>query len=141
MPSRTDTEYVILTVFLIGIVSAIYYLISILTKEADSSLILERTILVGIIISILIILAIILLKDMELKDQLEALKGAGVSKAAGKRTAKAVKKEIMRMYRDMGALKIVLKDGIIDPETYTREKRELDQKVKTLKKEYEKLTK
>ncbi len=142
MVNKAETEYVIFTVFLIGIVVAVYYLISVVTTGTNLVDILEKTILIGIIIAILIILAIVLFKEIELRDKVDVLKQAGVSKPAGwRRTAKDVKKDMMRMYRDMGALKIVLQDNIIDQATYNRERKELDRKIKDLKKEYEKLTK
>jgi hypothetical protein len=111
------------------------------TVEIDLSAILEKTILTGIIVAILIILAIVLFKEIELRDKVEALREFGVAKPAGKRTAKDVKRDMMRIYRDMGALKIVVQDKIIDQQTYNKEKKELDENIKTLKKELEKFEK
>ncbi len=37
-----------------------------------------------------------------------------------KRTAKDVKADMMKIYRDMGALKIVSKDNLIDKATYDK---------------------
>ncbi len=138
---KTETKSIILTIFLIGIISCVYYLISVLSREMDPVDIVEKTMLVGIIIAILIILAVVLYKQIELIDWVDTVKEYGILKPAAKRTAKEVKSEIMRAYRDMGALKIVLKDRIIDPKTYNREKKELDEKIEALKSEYKKLTK
>ena len=141
MVNKTETEYVIFTVFLIGVIAAIYYLISVMTAELDQTVILEKTILVGIIVSILIILAILLLKEIKLRDQVNMLSQSGASRPSGRRTAKDVKKDMMRLYRDMGALKIVYQDNIIDKATYDREQEELDKKIEELKKEHDKLKK
>lgn len=138
---KTETKSIILTIFLIGIISCVYYLISVLSREMDPVDVIEKTMLVGIIIAILIILAVVLYKQIELIDWVDTVKEYGILKPAAKRSAKDVKKDMMRAYRDMGALKIVLKDRIIEPETYNREKKELDEKIETLKREYKKLTK
>lgn len=141
MLHETETESVIFTSFLIGIAAAIYYLFSLLISEISFEEIIEKTILVGIIIATLIILGIVLSKELEMKKRIKVLEESGVKKLERKRTAKDVKKDMMRMYRDMGALKIVLQDNIINKETYNKERKELDKKVNILKKEYENLTK
>jgi len=140
MPARNDSEYLILAIFLIGIITSIYYLISVMTVGADAMAIFEKTILIGVIIAILIALAIVLLKQMELKEQIEAIRQPQPM-AAAKRTAKDVKADMMRIYRDMGAMKIVLTDKLIDKATYDRERKDLDKRIVLLKKEYEKLVK
>ena len=140
MPARNDSEYLILAIFLIGIITSIYYLISVMTVGADAMAIFEKTILIGVIIAILIALAIVLLKQMELKEQIEAIRQPQPM-AAAKRTAKDVKADMMRIYRDMGAMKIVLTDKLIDKATYDRERKDLDKRIVLLKKEYEKLAK
>lgn len=141
MLRKTESEYVIITVFLVGIIVAIYYLISVATSGVNAEVVLEKTVLVGIIISILIVLAILLFKEIDLREQIDAVRQGGVSKPARKRTAKDVKKDMMRKYRDMGALKIIFQDKIIDKETYEKEIKELEKEVGSLKKEHEKLSK
>ena len=139
MPPKTETEYAIFAVFLIGAIVAFYYLVSVFAEGINLTAILEKTILVGVIVAILTILAIVLLKEMELKRQMEELKQPA-PKAAKKRTVKDVKEELMRLYRDLGALKIILHDNIIDEASYQKEKRALEKKINILKKEQESLT-
>ena len=138
MAKRTESEYLILSLFIIGVVACIYYLISVLGAEVDEAVVIEKTILVSIIMAILITLVIVLLKQIDLKNELENLKeGAPQRKEARKRTAKDVKADMMKLYRDMGALKIILHDQIISQQDYDKEKRLLEKRVKELKKEYE----
>jgi hypothetical protein len=138
MAKRTETEYLILSLFVMGVVACIYYLISVLGVEVNEMAVIEKTILVSIIMAILITLVIVLLKQIDLRNEMEALKESAPSrKEVKKRTAKDVKDDMMRLYRDMGALKIILHDQIISQQDYNNEKRLLEKRVKELKKEYE----
>lgn len=133
-----ETEYVLFTVFLIGIIVAVYYLLSLFASEPSPAAVIEKMILVGIFISILIVLAIVLYKQIEIREEVRSI-SEGRAKGPRKRTLGDVKKDMMRIYRDMGALKIIMKDGIIEKSAYDSEMRVLDSKIKDLKKEQEKL--
>jgi hypothetical protein len=140
MAKKTEMEYLVLSLFIVGVVACIYYLISVLGAEVNEAVVIEKTILVSIIMAILITLVIVLLRQIDLRNELESLKESATSrKEARKRTEKDVKAEMMKLYRDMGALKIILHDQIISQQDYDKEKRLLEKKVKELKKEYESL--
>lgn len=136
----SDGKFLMFTVFLIGIVVTVYYFVSVFLIETTFLGILEKTMLVGMIIAILMILAIVLLREKRIMGQMESMRGFGISKKPpSKRTLKDVKNDIMRIYRDMGALKIVFQDNLIDEENYKKQKNELDEKLKKLKDEEKKL--
>lgn len=138
---KTETEYVMYTIFLIGILAAIYYMANVLASGVTTAVILEKTILTGIIIAILLVLAIVLFKQVEMRESIRQIGQGRASEKKYTRTAKDVRRDMLRIYRDMGALKIVFQDGIIDKKTHDRERKELDDRIKPLKKEYEKLKK
>jgi hypothetical protein len=138
---KTETEYVLFTVFLIGVIVAVYYLLSLFASNPSPSVIIEKMILVGIFISILIVLAIVLYKQIEIREEVRSMAESGGVKAPKKRTVNDAKKDMMRIYRDMGALKIIMKDGIIEKKAYDEEMKMLDNKISELKKEQEKLAK
>ena len=101
-------------------------------------------VLVSVIISILIMLAIVLYKEMELRNQIRQLINSGFETEKEKgytRTAKDVKRDMMRIYRDMGALKIIMQDGIIEKSAYNKEIKSLEERINVLKKEHDKLAK
>jgi hypothetical protein len=133
-----ENDYTIVTIFLLGIIIALYYMVSVMTA-ASVTAILEKTILVGVLIAILITIAIMLFRIMELKKELESGVRPGAAKAPAKRTAKDVKSDMMKIYRDMGAFRIVQKDNLIDKATYDKERKALDTRLAVLKKEYESL--
>ena len=135
MCAMKENEYTVVTIFLLGVIISIYYIVSILNAPSVSD-ILEKTILVGVFIAILITIAIMLFRFMELRKEIESGSIKPVAKSHP-RTAKDVKAEMMKIYRDMGALKIVSKDNLIDKGMYDRERKALDNRIVTLKKEYE----
>lgn len=128
-----DNEYTVVTIFLLGVIISIYYIVSVLNAPSVT-VILEKTILTGVFTAILIT-AIMLFRFMELKKEMDASK-PGAPKPH-QRTAKDVKAGMLKIYRDMGALKIVSKDNLIDKNMYDRERKSLDNRIVVLKKEYE----
>ncbi|MFH1236862.1 MAG: hypothetical protein V1648_00450 [Candidatus Aenigmatarchaeota archaeon] len=137
MCAMKDNEYTVVTIFLLGVIISIYYVVSIINAPSVT-VILEKTILTGVFIAILITIAIMLFRFMELKAAIES--GSikpGAKPAVHPRTAKDVKNDMLKIYRDMGALKIVSKDNLIDKNMYDRERKSLDNRIVVLKKEYE----
>ncbi|MCX6817256.1 MAG: hypothetical protein NTU57_00165 [Candidatus Aenigmarchaeota archaeon] len=135
MCAMKDNEYTVVTIFLLGVIISIYYIVSVLNAPSVT-VILEKTILTGVFIAILITIAIMLFRFMELKKEIDAGVKPGVAKPHP-RTSKDVKADMMKIYRDMGALKIVSKDNLIDKNMYNKERKELDNRLVVFKKEYE----
>lgn len=145
-PAKTDRA--VLITFILGIISIIYFIASISLLGSDpmlagipesylSWMILERLILIGIIILILILLTYILMKQKSFE---ETRRESPVEDKAEKlRNEKEIREDIRRYYRDMGALKIVLKDGVLDPKTYNDRKKYLEDMIRIKKKGLQKL--
>ncbi len=142
------TDHAMLITFVVGVVGIIYFLTSIFLLGSDpmltgvppsylSWMIMERLILIGIVIIILILITYILMRQ----KNFEELHEKEHPKAKPWRSEKGMMEDIKRYYRDMGALKIVLKDGVIDAETYNQRKRYLQGMVEERKKQLEKLKK
>jgi hypothetical protein len=132
MMKKGQGEVILVVVFLLGIMVELFYIVSILSSETRFDLILEKTFLSGIITSILIILVIVLIRQRDLAEQFQQLK-KGFRK--GPRTSRDVRRELAGLYRDLGALKIVAKDSLIDMEEYNKKKAALDARVKKKKEE------
>lgn len=138
----------ILITFIIGVVSIIYFITSISLIGSDPALvgiqesylswmIIERLILIGMIMVILILLTYILLRQKSFE---ELQRERPEEKAKRLRNEKEIRDDIMRYYRDMGALKIVLKDGVMDAEAYNEKKKYLEDMIKKRKKQLQELS-
>lgn len=140
MGLKIRSENIVIFIFLIGILACLYYLFNLFGQELSEINVIEKTILVIIIICILIALTFTIRKQIHLKNELENIRESmSKTKTIKKRSAEDVRKEIMRIYRDMGALKIILNDNLISKADYEAERKVLEKKVKELKKEYERL--
>jgi cell division protein FtsL len=104
--------------------------LSFLSSQRTLSDILEKTFFTGVITAILIIIAIVLLKQSAITERLRS-----ASLSSGPRTEKQVRKDLNRTYSDLGALKILLKDDLLDKKTYEKRKKRLDEDVIRLKAE------
>lgn len=144
------TDRAVLITFILGIISIIYFIASISLLGSDpmlagipesylSWMILERLILIGIIILILILLTYILMKQRSFEETRRERPSPVEDKAEKLRREKAIREDIRRYYRDMGALKIVLKDGVLDPKTYNERKKYLEDMIRIKKKGLQKL--
>lgn len=136
MCAMKDNEYTVVTIFLLGVIISVYYIVSVLNAPSVT-VILEKTIMTGVFIAILITIAIMLFRFMDLRKEIES---GSIKPGAAKlrpRTAKDVKADMLKIYRDMGALKIVFKDNLIDKNMYDRERKSLDNRLVVFKKEYE----
>jgi len=136
MCAMKDNEHTVVTIFLLGVIISIYYIVSVLNAPSVT-VILEKTIITGVFIAILITIAIMLFRFMELRKEIESGSIKPGAPKPHQRTAKDVKADMMKIYRDMGALKIVSKDNLIDKNMYDKEKKELDNRLVVFKKEYE----
>jgi|GEM_PF-2073128 len=145
--SKTDSA--VLITFIIGVVSIVYFVTTMLLIGSDplllgipasylSWMIMERLVLVGMIIIVLILITYILLRQ-KTAEELEKTKH--MDKAQKTRSENELREDVKRYYRDLGALKIVLKDGVIDPKTYNERKKYLEDMIKRRKKQLEALKK
>jgi len=145
--SKTDSA--VLITFFIAIISIVYFVTTVFLIGSDplligipasylSWMIMERLVLIGIIIIVLILITYILLRQ---KTAEELQKTRHVDKAQQKRNENEMKEDLKRYYRDLGALKIVLKDGVMDPKTYTERKKYLEDMIKRRKKQLEAMKK
>ena len=125
MEVRSQGELILLTVFILGIVVELFYVVPVITTENRIEVVLERIFIAGIIISILIILVIVLLRQRNLIDKLRYL-----DLRRPMRTHADVRKELSGLYRDLGALKIVYKDGLIKGSDYAKKKKLVDELIK-----------
>ncbi len=139
--SRTDR--VILITFLLGVIGIVYFVTSLFLLGSDPSLVgmpesykswmmTERFILIGMIFVILIIMTYVLMEQKNLEEAHEAEKRRA---PRPQWSEKELKDDIMRYYRDLGALKIVLKDGVMDAKTYNERKKYLEEMVNKRKKQ------
>jgi hypothetical protein len=143
----TRTDRVILIAFFAGMIGIVYFVMSLLMLGSDpmlagmppsylSWMATERLIVVGMLIIILIIMTYVLM----VQKSLEESRAAEHDKAARPwRSEKDVREDIMRYYRDLGALKIVLKDGVMDAKTYNERKKYLEDMVNKRKKQLQEI--
>jgi hypothetical protein len=136
MHKKGQGEYILLIVFVLGIIVELFYVINIITSDNSFDVILERTFIAGIITSILIILVIVLIRQRNLADQIRRM---DFSKP--ERDPQLVRKELAGLYRDLGALKIMAKDGLIDKGEYSKKKAQIDSRIKKKKEEIKSLEK
>jgi cell division protein FtsL len=128
--AKAQAGPVLVVIFILGIIIEIYYVLSFLSSQRTLSDILEKTFFTGVITAILIIIAIVLLKQSAITERLRS-----ASLSSGPRTEKQVRKDLNRTYSDLGALKILLKDDLLDKKTYEKRKKRLDEDVIRLKAE------
>jgi len=149
MTISVKIDSAILITFVVGVISTIYFITIVSLIGSDPALIgipgsylswmiIERLVLTGIIIVVLIMITYILLRQKGI-EELQRMKT--VDKAKQKRSEKEIKEDLRRYYRDLGALKIVFKDGALDSETYMDRKKYLDEIIKIKKKQLEKFKK
>lgn len=149
MSFHTKIDGVILLTFVIGVIAIAYFLTTVSLIGSDPSLIglpasylswmvMERLVVIGIIIIVLILITYILLRQKGFEEMHRA---KPEDKAKQLRGEKEIKEDLMRYYRDLGALKIVLKDGVMDAETYNERKKYLEDMIKKRKKQLEDLKK
>ncbi|NIO21310.1 MAG: hypothetical protein GTN76_11385 [Candidatus Aenigmarchaeota archaeon] len=147
--SYSKTDGVILLTFIIGIISIVYFITTLSLIGSDpmlvgipesylSWMVFERLVIIGIIIIVLILITYILLRQ---KNFEELERSRPEEKAKRARSEKEIREDMQRYYRDLGALKIVFKDGALDAKTYNERKKYLDDMIKKRKKQLENLKK
>jgi cell division protein FtsL len=140
-------DFAILITFFVGIISIIYFLVTLLLIGSDPTLfgipesylswmVVERLIFIGIIVVVLILITYILMKQ---KAAEETERKKTMDRARRLRSEKTIKEDLSRYYRDLGALKIILKDGALDTKTYNERKKYLDDMIKLRKKQLDEL--
>jgi uncharacterized membrane protein len=140
MKKAVKNDCVILITFLVGVIGIIYFVTSLYLAGSDPMLIgipesylswmvLERLILIGMIVMILIIITYVLMEQRNIEES----QVAGHEKPRPWRTEKDIREDLMRYYRDLGALKIVLKDGVMDAQSYNERKKYLEGMIKKKK--------
>lgn len=131
MHARSRLGFILIIVFII-IILELYYILPLLIS--GEGLDYGNLFNAVVTITILLILLIVLLKQQKLSDKLRYLE---VRKP--ERTEKNIRKELSAMYRDLGALKIVRNDGLMDKSTYDKKKDVIDEEIKKARKELRKL--
>jgi hypothetical protein len=130
MVMKAQANIILLVIFVLGIVVETYYISSFLVSQTSLDDVLEKTFIVGVLTSILIVLAIIIIRQNDLVDRLSIM---GFKQ--NPRTSREVRKELAHLYRDLGALKIVSNDNLMKESEYNRKKAALDVQVLAKKKE------
>jgi uncharacterized membrane protein len=141
MRTRTRIDNVIAITFLVAVIGIIYFVTSLFLLGSDPTLtglpesymswmVTERFVLLGMLVVILIIMTYVLMEQKKLEQS-----SASQTAAKSWRNEKDVRGDIMRYYRDMGALKIVLKDGVMDAKSYNERKKYLEEMIKKRKKQ------
>ncbi len=139
------TDRVLIITFLVGVIGIIYFLMGLfmfgsgagaagIPEAYLSWMMTERFMVTGMIFVILIILAYVLMAQKSLEQSRAAEHERAPKPRANE---KEIKEDMQRYYRDLGALKIVLKDGVMDPKTYNERKKYLEQMIKAKKKQLE----
>jgi hypothetical protein len=140
-------DRIIMITFLVGVVGIVYLITSLFLMGFDENItglpesylswmMTERFVMIGMIFVILIIMTYVLMEQKNLEESHAAEQRKAPAPQSGE---KNLKEDIMRYYRDIGALKIVLKDGVMDTKTYNERKKYLEDMVKTRKRQLEKL--
>ena len=130
MAMKAQANIILIVIFVLGIVVEIYYISSFLASQTTLDDVLEKTFIVGVLTSILIVLAIIIIRQNDLVDRLSIM---GFKQ--NPRTSREIRKELAHLYRDLGALKIVMNDNLMKESDYNHKKAALDAQVAEKKKE------
>ena len=128
MTAKGQAGAILLIIFILGIVVEVYYIYSFIIYQTSLEDILEKTLTTGILTAMLIVLAILLIKQNIIAEQLKSL-----SLNRGARTSGQVRKELDKLYRDLGALKIVSMDNLIEEKEYLKKKAGIDKLVQEKK--------
>jgi hypothetical protein len=131
MTAKGQAGAILLIIFILGIVVEVYYIYSFIIYQSSLEDILEKTLTTGILTAMLIVLAILLIKQNIISEQLKSL-----SPNRGTRTSGQVRKELDKLYRDLGALKIVSMDNLIEEKEYMKKKAGIDKLVQEKKAEF-----
>lgn len=142
MPAETEkNNQLFIITFVLAAVAIVYFISSVAFIASDPSLfgipesylswmVIERLVLTGIIVGILIILSAVMKGLPGVEAGKKPVKKPSLSK-------KDLKEDLMRYYRDLGAFKILLKDGNIDTKTYNERKKSIEEMIKQKKKQIE----
>jgi uncharacterized membrane protein len=139
--TKTRIDNVIMITFLVAVIGIVYFVTSLFLLGSDPTLtglpesymswmVTERFVLLGILVVILIIMTYVLMEQ----KKLEEVRSAQLQSRPW-RNEKDLREDIMRYYRDMGALKIVLQDGVMDAKSYNERKKYLEDMIKKRKKQ------
>jgi hypothetical protein len=137
MERKGQVGAILLIIFILGIIIEVYYILSFLQSELTFDQILEKTLITGILTSILIVLAILLIRQKDLYHQIRNMPFRG----GPSRTSKQVRNELETLYRDLGALKIVAMDKLMDRKEYERKKASLEAQIDKKRQELKSLEK
>jgi hypothetical protein len=139
MERKAQVGAILFILFILGIIIELYYVISFLQSELSFDQILEKTLITGILTSILIVLAILLIRQKGLMQQMGQIRVLGTG--GGKRTPKQVRSELEKLYRDLGALKIVVMDNLMERRQYEQKKSSIEALIDKKKKELREIEK
>lgn len=126
MKFTINLEIILATIFVLGIIVELFYIVPIILQEGSSVETATRSIFeAGVIISILVILVIVLLRQKQILLNLKYLR-----KKVAPRTSAEVRKELAVLNRDKEALKIVLRDGFIDEDDFNKKSSMIEGMIK-----------
>ena len=139
MERKAQVGAILLILFILGIIIELYYVMSFLQSELSFDQILEKTLITGILTSILIVLAILLVRQKDLIQQIGQIRTLGTGGSI--RTPKQVKGELEKLYRDLGALKIVVMDNLMERREYEQKKSSIEALIDKKKQELREIEK
>ena len=126
MKFTISLEIILATIFVLGIIVELFYIVPIILQEGSSVETATRSIFeAGVIIAILVILVIVLLRQKQILLNLKFLR-----KKIAPRTSAEVRKELEALNRDREALKTVLRDGFMDEDDYSKKYSMIEDMIK-----------
>ena len=127
---KAQAGAVLVVIFILGIIIEVYYVLSFLSNQRTLADILEKTFFTGVITAILIIIAIVLMRQEGIAKR---MKSGNFS--IRPKSKKQLSKELSRLYSDLGALKILVNDNLIEQKEYDKRKAFIDQEIRKVKTE------
>lgn len=119
-----------IVIFILGILLETYYILSLFSSQMTLSEMIEKTFFTGILTAILIVITIVLLRQDKITKGFKS--GSFVSTS---RSPKQVRRELSRLYSDLGATKILYNDGLMKQKEYDSRHLSLEKSVTEKKKE------
>jgi len=123
--AKGQTGFILLAIFILGMAVELYFVFSFFTSELTLAEVLEKTFITGFLIAILLVVAIMLLRQNKLARKLKQPIIGG-----SRRSSKEVRRELSQLYSDLGALKILYKDKLMNEKHYKEKKKLVDSEVK-----------
>ena len=130
MRGKMQANKIPIVIFILGILLETYYILSLFSSQMTLSEMIEKTFFTGILTAILIVITIVLLRQDKITKGFKS--GSFVSTS---RSPKQVRRELSRLYSDLGATKILYNDGLMKQKEYDSRHLSLEKSVTEKKKE------